>query len=159
MRRYLPAVALLVVCLHPQWAVAQDNEDSWANLKQLRAGQKIEVIGQDLKRAGGRLVSVSEESITLSAGKRQESIRREDVFRVSTPAGTKRLRNIAIGLAAGLAAGYAIGEASYSGDDEETVTMFGALIGMGSGAGIGAAVPANRTWYRAKRRAAPATRP
>ena len=49
-------------------AATKDSEN-WDNLKQLRAGDKIEVIDQSLKSFRGTLVSVSDEAISLQSKK------------------------------------------------------------------------------------------
>ncbi len=139
-------LALLVLLAVP--IAAQHTEGAWADLKQIKPGTKIEIIDQNLKRYTGNLESVGDDTIGLRRGGRTVVLKREEVYRAGTYIAHRRLRNTLLGLGAGLAAGAAIGAASYSGDDEETVTMFGGVLGMGGGAAVGALLPVTRTIYR-----------
>jgi len=42
-------LVLVFLLLVPAFALAQSAKDSWGNLKQLRAGQKIEVVDTSMK--------------------------------------------------------------------------------------------------------------
>ena len=81
MRRITHTLVLLLFV--PVFSPAQSPRNNWENLKELRPGQRIEVIDKSMKSFGGHFVSVSEEAITLKVGKTEESIERAKVVRVS----------------------------------------------------------------------------
>jgi len=136
-------MGLFVSLLATGLGFAQTSQDSWNNLKGLELGQKIEVADMNLKSLKGTFVSYSAEAISLRTGKGEEGVRREDVFRVSSREGSKRLRNTLIGMGIGTAGGLAAGfglmerETGYAGAVAGTTVLFAAV-----GAGIGAALPA-----------------
>ena len=84
---------------------------NWANLKQLSAGQEIQVVLNDAKSYRGRFESVSQDTLMMRLETGEQSFDRKSLLRVSAKAGSHRLRNAALG----------------------------GLIGIGTGAGIGAA--------------------
>jgi hypothetical protein len=130
--------------------MAQSAKDSWNDLKQLRPAQKIEVVDTTMKTLKGAFVSVSDEAISLEAGKGEESVERQNVPRVSTRGKGHRGRNALIGLAAGASAGVIVAVASPelgtgrcaqgSCVDAGTVCMVGFWGGV-LGVGLGAAMP------------------
>jgi hypothetical protein len=135
--------------------LAQSSQGNWDNLKQLHAGQKIEVVDSSMKSLRGPFVSVSEEAITLQAGKSQESIERAKVVRVSVRDTSHRTRNMMIGAALGVGAGLALTvplEIQQSNEGNSFVgAMAGVTVGLG-GAGLGlGAIPGSRTIYRIKK--------
>ena len=137
-------------------AGAQAQEESWDNLRSLRAGEKIQVVDQKLKSQNGTFVSVSDEAITFQAGKDAVTVQRADVFRVSSREHHKRLRNTLIGLAAGAAVGAASGAREAGNPDWPGGAAGAALLAIplgGIGAGIGAALPPGHpTIYRVQRK-------
>jgi hypothetical protein len=135
--------------------LAQSSQGNWDNLKQLHAGQKIEVVDSSMKSLRGPFVSVSEEAITLQVGKSQESIERAKVVRVSVRDTSHRTRNMMIGAALGVGAGLALTvplEIQQSNEGNSFVgAMAGVTVGLG-GAGLGlGAIPGSRTIYRIKK--------
>ena len=148
----------MVTFLMPALCLGQTTEQSWDNLKQLRVGEKIEVVDMNLKSVVGALVNVSEEGISLRAQKAADlvTVERAKVYRVTSRESSKRLRNALIGAAivgglvaipAGLKAGISSNEGNSCG---ACVAVIAA--GAGAGAGLGAAVPGYPTIYRAKKR-------
>ena len=156
--------ALLVACLLmiPCVSRAQKTPASWDGLNALRAGDKVEVVETSLKKHTGTFAAVSEESLTLREGAAEQSIRKEDVMRVTSLAKSHRLRNALIFAAVGGGAGAGIGAAAFPcrrGDicvNGITAGIFG-VSGFLGGAAIGAFVPSHPTIYRvpAKPRLAP----
>jgi hypothetical protein len=156
MRRITHTLVLLLFV--PVFSPAQSPRNNWENLKELRPGQRIEVIDKSMKSFGGHFVSVSEEAITLKVRKTQESIERAKVARVSVRDTSHRTRNILIGTAVGVGAGLAIaipvellcsneGNCGAGGGAGAAL----AIGGLGAaGAGLGA-IPGNRTLYRAEK--------
>jgi hypothetical protein len=146
---------LLFLVLVPVFGMAQSAQDSWDNLKQLRPGQKIEVVDTSMKSLRGPFVSVSEEAITLEVGKTQESIERAKVVRVSVRDTSHRTRNMLIGAAVGVGAGLALTVPLEVQQGNEGNTLAGTMAGVtaalgGAGLGIGA-IPGSRTVYRIKK--------
>ena len=143
--------ALLVACLLmiPCVSRAQKTPASWDGLNALRAGDKVEVVETSLKKHTGTFAAVSEESLTLREGAAEQSIRKEDVMRVTSLAKSHRLRNALAFGAVGAVASAGIGAARCSGE-----FMCGALTGIFGvsgflgGAAIGAFVPSHPTIYR-----------
>jgi len=82
-------------------AGAQAQEESWDNLRSLRAGEKIQVVDQKLKSQTGTFVSVSDEAISLRVNQDEISVQRADVLRVSSSEGMGRGKHTLIGLAVG----------------------------------------------------------
>ena len=147
-------LVLVFLLLVPAFALAQSAKDSWGNLKQLRAGQKIEVVDTSMKSLRGPLVSVSEEAITLRVGKSQECIERAKVVRVSVRDNSHRARNMLLG--SGILGGIAVAATAVplmAGSNEgNSCPACAAAIaaGFGGGAALGA-IPGRRTVYRAKK--------
>ena len=141
-------------------AGAQAQEESWDNLRSLRAGEKIQVVDQKLKSQTGTFVSVSDEAISLRVNQDEISVQRADVLRVSSSEGMGRGKHTLIGLAVGGVGGLAVGLALGSlftepNEGLKDPAFLPAFIGLGAGigAGIGAALPTGRpTVYRAGRR-------
>ena len=89
--------------------MAQSAQDSWDNLKQLRPGQKIEVVETSMKSLHGPFIAVSEDALTLEVGKSQESVERAKVVRVTVRDTSHRTRNMLLG--AGILGGIALAAA------------------------------------------------
>ena len=157
--------ALFVACLllTPCVSRAQKTAASWDALNALRSGEKIEVVETSLKKHTGTFAAVSEESLTLREGAAEQSIRKEDVMRVTSLAKSHRLRNALIFGAVGAGAGAGIGAAALPCHRGDFVCVTGAaaaifgVSGFLGGAAIGAFVPSHPTIYRipAKPRPAP----
>jgi hypothetical protein len=151
MRKSTLAVAVLMMT--PQWTFAQSKEDSWDRLRQLRAGQRIEVVTAKLKSAQGSFTGYSDQAVSLRLGQAEVSIPRGEVFSVKNRERSHRTRNVLLGLAIGAAGGLAVGAikgATYHEKGETGVfVLVWAPIGAGIGAGAGAAVPSGPvTVYR-----------
>ena len=145
---------LLLLLMVPGFGLAQSSQNNWDNLKQLRPGQKIEVVDSSMKSLRGPFVSVSEEAITLQLGKGQESIERAKVVRVSVRDTSHRTRNMLLG--SGILGGIALAAAAVplgaSSNEGNSCGVCVAVIaaGFGGGAAFGA-IPGSRTVYRAKK--------
>ena len=154
MKRLLWGLFLLVWIPGPGYA--QSGEQSWENLRQLRPGQKVEVIDMKMKSLNGAFVSFTEEAILLQTKQDQVTLTRADVLRVSDREHSKRRRNTLIGIGIGAAGGLAAGTIAFQWLAEEGSTgvfMLGGLsVGAGAGALVGAAIPTGaQTIYRAKK--------
>jgi len=156
-RSAIPTTALglllLALCVAPAWA--EKPEEAWDNLGQLTAGQKVEVIDQDLKTIHGPFVSFSEERISLRQGKREVFIERGNVLRVGALSSSLRVRNALIGAGVGLGLGMVggVGVLGATGGSDFPGAVLGpaAAVGMGVGAAGGYFSGGYRTIYRGKR--------
>jgi hypothetical protein len=152
MRRAIETLLILLLVSGFGWAKSAQN--NWDDLKQLTPGQKVEVVDSKMKTLKGSFVSVSDEAISLQAGKSEASVPRANVVRVSVRDNSHRTRNMA--LAAGVLGGITLipgilGIAHNSGEggsDGPWVALIAA--GFGGGAALGA-IPGSRTIYRVKK--------
>lgn len=139
--------------------LAQTGQDAWDNLKQLRVGQKIEIVDVKMKTLRGTFAGYSEDAISLRTGKAESSLQRTNVVRVGVRDTSKRKRNMLLGIAIGAGGGVAAGLfADAPLRNEGHAPFFAPVLGAG-GAGLGALAglsPGYRTIYRAEaRRSAP----
>jgi hypothetical protein len=136
-------------------AFGQAPAESWANLKVLHPGQKIQIVSMRLKSIEGEFLGFSEEAIMLRQGKDEVVLPRPDVSRVTTRGGRlrKSLINASIGALVGLVAG-ALSDYYDDVDGSDSGANSGKLgamaLGIGVGTGIGAAFPGSQTIYRAR---------
>jgi len=125
---------------------------SWDNLKQLRAGDKIDVIDQTLKSYRGTFVSVSDAAISLESKKDSFTVERANVLRVSVHDSSRRTRNMLIGAAIGAGAGLAASVPVQVQTSNEGTSSAGLVAGVTAGAaGAGLAIGSTmgyRTIYR-----------
>ncbi|HMD99437.1 MAG TPA: hypothetical protein VKM93_19180 [Terriglobia bacterium] len=148
------SVTLSLLLLVAGFGFAQSPQDNWDNLKQLRQGQRIEVVDSSMKTVKGTFVSVTDEAISLAAGKREESVARANVVRVSVRDTSHRTRNVALGAGilggVGLAVG-AVGLAANSNEGNGCGACVAVIAaGFGGGVALGA-IPGSRTIYRAQK--------
>ena len=153
-------LSLLILLIAPARTPAQSSEDSWDNLRQLRPGQRVEVVDMKLSSWQGSFIGYSEEAISLRRGKDEVAVPRADVLSVKNRKRSRRGRNALIGLGIGAAGGLAAGAVAGATYHEEGETGVFVLvftpIGAGIGAGVGAAMPAGKvTVYLAKSRSRP----
>jgi hypothetical protein len=139
----------------PAALVAQTQHGSWSDLNSLKAGRGIEVIESSMKSHTGKLVTVTDEYLSLKEHGTDVTIKREDIVRVSTSSGPKRGAHAIIGLVIGGVVGAGIGAAAGSshgflgGSSRGITALVGLAIGAPSGAAVGALVPGHTTIYRA----------
>ncbi len=145
---------LLVLLLIAGFGWAESAQNNWDNLKELRPGQKIQVVDSTLKSLNGSFVSVSDEALSLQVGKTEESVARAKVVRVSVRDTSHRARNMA--MASGIIGGITlipavIGLGINSNEGHSCGPCVAAIAaGFGGGAALGA-VPGSRTLYRVKK--------
>src|SRR5580704_3557116 len=125
----------------------------WDNLKELHAGQKIQVAEVNLKKDSGTFLSVSDQTISLQGKSGQQTIQRADVASVKLVENKHRLRNALIGGAVGAGAGAGISAAAWEPHGyvggRGTGAAVGAAIGAVGGAVVGALWPSRETIYKA----------
>ena len=153
MRKLMIILALLLGI--PAMLGAQEQQGSWSNLTQLKAGQAIEVVEFNMKHHSGKFISTDDDSLRLKENGSDLSVNRGEVARVSRSSGGKRGEHAVVGLVVGAAIGAGIGAASGSdhgflgGSSRGIGALVGLAIGGPSGAAVGAVLPAHTTIYRA----------
>ena len=134
---------------------AQLPEESWDNLRQLRPGERIEVVDAKMKSNTGDFATYTEQEMSLRQDGREMTIPRAEVASVKRRGESHRRRNVLLGAAIGAAGGLAVGAIrgrTYHEVGETTVFMaVWTPIGAGIGAAAGAVLPARSevTVYRA----------
>ena len=143
-RRLLTALAAAL--LTPALFGAAVNS-SWETLvATLKPGRNVAVVQHSGKRAEGKLLTLTGESITVRAGAQPLTIQRDEVFRVRV-AGVRGKRSL-IGLGIGTAAGVAFGANLGSRRHRLSAVVFGGIFG-GIGAAAGTAIPTGKPLYEA----------
>jgi hypothetical protein len=129
---------------------AADKGD-WNGLREIRKGEKVEVVLSSMKKEGGVFESYSADAVVLAQGASNVAIQRKDVVRVTITESRNRWRNMAIGMGVGAAAGALIGTLATSTGDMVRAQSIGFLTGVGFAAGavVGATIPSHPTVYRA----------
>ena len=149
MRTMLKAMSFLVfLCA----SGAVQGQSSWASLKGLNAGQKIQIIEMNSKKHNGSFLSATDTAITFTEGSAEKSVEKADVRSVKLET-NRRLRNALIGLGAGGGAGAAIGAGICHKSDGfatagECAGVMG-LIGGIVGTPIGLLMPTDESIYTA----------
>jgi hypothetical protein len=160
MRSIMMAVLVLML---PYLSAAQASASSWANLRLLRSGQKIQVLQINARKVSGVFLSVSDSGITLEVKTGEQTIERRDVRIVRLMKNKHRLRNTLIGAGIGAGVGAGTGAASYRqkcAPDSMGVAIcgqpffskgldaaFGAAVGLVGGAAVGALWPTSQVIY------------
>ncbi len=80
MRRF--HAAILFAVLAPAVGFGRAGKQSWENLNQLGAGQKIEVVDMNSRSLNGTFLGFSEEAISLRVGNGEVAVQRANVLRV-----------------------------------------------------------------------------
>ena len=88
------------------------NQANWDRLKQLSAGQEIQVVQNDAKSSRSNFRSVTDEAIVVSTAAGEQTIARQSILRVSSKGKGHRMRNALIGAGVGAGAGLGIGAAA-----------------------------------------------
>lgn len=154
----VPRVAAGIACL-PVWA--QEAADRWSKLSRLSAGDRIEVVNQELKVLKGTFLRFSEESLSVRVRDQEVTLARSDVFRVSVRSHQGRKRRLLLGLAIGAGAGPGAGiliarasanEVACSESAGCQAAIAAPFIGAGVGLAAGLAL-GYHTVYRGRRRA------
>ena len=146
--------ALAYLLLAPALTLAQAAKDSWDNLRQLKPGQRIEVVDKQMKTLKGEFVSFTDEAISLREASGEQSVERVNVVRVSVRDTSHRTRNMLLGAAIGGGIAVAATVVPLVANSNEGnscgVCVAAIAAGFGGGAALGA-LPGSRTVYRAKK--------
>ncbi len=138
------AFALMAMLAKPQVAFAQAQPapiiGSWEGLKAIPPGDELRVRLRNGRTQKGRLISVSDTTLTLAQGQKTMDINRGDVLKVhrviSKSATRATMIGLGIGMGVGGVSGYGVAAANGAGEPLEYgvgVAFFAAV-----GAGIGA---------------------
>jgi hypothetical protein len=124
------------------------NQTGWDNLKQLSAGQEIQVVQNGAKSSRGSFHSFTDDAIVMSTAGGEQTISRQGVLRVSTKDKRRRMRNALIGAGVGAGAGLGIGAGVDSASKCGIGPCFANLgielltpVGAIAGAIVGAVIP------------------
>jgi hypothetical protein len=167
MRQVKSVVCLGLLCLFlgiaasPALGDDDKNQANWDRLKQLSAGQEIQVVQNDAKSSRGNFRSVTDEAIVVNTAAGEQTVARQSILRVSSKGEGHRMRNTLIGAGVGAGAGLGIGAAAdhhqactglcfniLPNAGKEIATPLGAI----AGAIVGAVVPTGgwHVIYRAR---------
>ncbi len=167
MRQVKSVVCLGLLCLFlgiaasPALGDDGKNQANWDSLKQLSAGQEIQVVQNDAKSSRSNFRSITDDGIVVSTAASELTIPRQSILRVSSKGAGHRMRNALIGAGVGAGAGLGIGAAAdhhqactglcfniLPNAGKEIATPLGAIVG----AGVGAVVPTGgwHVIYRAR---------
>lgn len=126
---------------------------SWDTLRSLKPGDSIKILDAAGHESKGAFRAATADTITLTTGKNQTSIERPRVRRIQVRSGSRRVRNALIGAGIGLAIGVTVDQTlgaylrNETGDSGRAITYAGPIGLFG---GLGAALPAYRTVFRAR---------
>ena len=147
--------ALLFSLLQAVWGQTdldthRATEQPWANLKQLKPGQKIRVTRINTESVASRFVSVTEEGLVIRVKRGQITVSRAEITEVTEPSRGKRLRNTLIGLGVCGIIGAAVARGLLS-SYPTGVPLAAAVIMFAGGGAVGAVMPTKGTVYRSVR--------
>jgi len=137
-------------------SLAQDNAASWANLKTLRAGEKIRVRTMNSTKVTGAFLNVSDAVISVQAEAGPQTVKRQDIRTVKRMKTRHRWVNSLILAGAGAGIGYGIGRSQYHPCPTTQTFCFdlgdipggiGSLGGFLGGGVVGALIPVHETVY------------
>jgi uncharacterized protein YcfJ len=138
-------------------AIAQTNQGSWANLRKLAPGQKIQIVEVSKKKHSGTFLSVSDSAIAINDASGQMSAERQNVRSVKLMENHHHLRNIlvctGVGAGGGAIAGTVVGEAGNKGSNGFNIISTGTIVAAGAlgggfvGAVVGALLPSHDTIF------------
>ena len=144
MRFVLTVSLIAAILLAPVTSFAQNvaSTNDWAALRNIPADSKVTVKLKTGKSVDGKLLNVSDSSITLSRNKSSMEIKREDVKSVYQVIKKSATPATLIGLGVGAGAGAALGAVAASDDNnsfdfdkfDKAATAGLAVIGAGVGA-------------------------
>jgi hypothetical protein len=102
----------LGIATSPVFGDDDKNQANWDRLKQLSAGEEIQVVQNDAKSSRSNFRSVTDEAIVVSTATGEQTIARQSILRVSSKGTGHRMRNALIGAGVGAGAGLGIGAAA-----------------------------------------------
>jgi hypothetical protein len=148
----------LGIATSPALGDEDKNQANWDRLKQLSAGQEIQVVQNGANSSRSNFRSVTDEAIVVSTAAGEQTIARQSILRVSSKSKGHRMRNALIGAGVGAGAGAGIGAAIAGctsgcyGFTRGNVTGAVSAVGGIVGAIVGAVIPTGgwHVIYRAR---------
>jgi hypothetical protein len=142
MKSICSALAIFVLLSGNCFAESKD-KSLWENLKELKQGQKIQVIQWNSVTFEGKFQSFSEDAVTFEVKKMKLIIKRKDIRRVAKASGRGGHALIGLGI------GSAVGLIGISANEGDGVYIAMALLPVfaGGGAIVGAAMPTKSVIY------------
>jgi small nuclear ribonucleoprotein (snRNP)-like protein len=125
-------------------SAAQNNSSEWGAVQALASGEKVKVELKDGKKVEGRLLQVSNTSLTIDRKNKPTDFSRDSIAKVyrlvQKLAGKSIAKSAAIGAGIGFGGGLGVSLAAGNYEDLGTAELIGVLGGIGAaiGAGIGA---------------------
>ena len=101
----------LGIATSPAFGGDDKNKANWEILKQLSAGQEIQVVQNDAQFSRSNFRSVTDEAIVVSTATGDHILSRQSILRISSKGKRHRMRNALIGAGVGAGAGLGIGAA------------------------------------------------
>lgn len=141
------SLLLIVSLLQAPVVSAQNAAGDWSALKAVATGSKLSVKLKSGKTVEGRLTSVSDDGLSLTAGGKANDLKAGEVLRVYRVSGTSAGKAALVGAAVGAGAGAAVGAAGGGGGFVPSRGVFAAgfaVLGGGTGALIGYAIGKSR---------------
>lgn len=139
------AFALALLLTQPPMLLAQEatNQQGWAAVEALSAGDKLRVETKSGEHMEGKYMELSDSALTLSRKGRTLGLNRTDIRRIYRLGGGSRLKSalIGTGVGAGAGVGVALAALGATGGSDETPAFIAivSLLGAGIGAVAGAA--------------------
>jgi YMGG-like Gly-zipper len=134
-------LAVIIVLVQSPVVVAQANVTprEWSNVVAIAADERLEVKLKSGKTLKGKLSSVTDSGLTLSHGKKELALKRDEIFRIYRAGGKSSVSPTVIGAGVGAGVGTAAGAVILGvneGEDDEIVPtlILTALVGAGIGA-------------------------
>jgi hypothetical protein len=135
----------LIHSLFSQTVLGQNVKNNWDEVMKIKPGSKLSIKTKTAQKFGGRVTTVTADSITLSTAKtpgRDVELKRQEIAEIRKKSGARTAGYAAllggVGMAGGYGIGYGVGEAKNASFPPEYPTMaFGAAVGAVAGAIIG----------------------
>ncbi|MEW6125969.1 MAG: hypothetical protein AB1757_02800 [Acidobacteriota bacterium] len=142
----LITLILMLLYAFPVKAQPANTSAQWSAVQSIPVGDKLSIHLKDGKKVEGKLISVTDTTVTIDRKNRPTDYRRDAIARiyrfVANSAGKSVAKSAAIGAGIGFAGGAIVAGAAGSYEDLGTAELVGILGGIGAaiGAGIGALI-------------------
>jgi hypothetical protein len=143
--RFLLLSLFLILPLFSHTILAQNVKNNWDEVMKVNQGSKLSIKTKTGQKFGGKVTSVTADSIKLSTAKTpgmDVELKREEIAEIRKKSGARTMVYAAllggVGLAGGYGIGYGVGEAKNARfRPEYPAAAFGAAVGAAVGAIIG----------------------
>ena len=139
-RRLTLSLVLIASLLLSPVASAQTVSNDWSALKAVETGSKLSVKLKTGKTVEGKLVGVSDDTLSLTVGGKPTELKAAELLRVYRVGGGSAGKGALVGAAVGAGTGAVVGAAGTD-DDDFIITKGQAAAGLAAiGGGVGALV-------------------